>query len=120
MRSLIVLAIILGLLSLGGCYYDKEELLYPGACDPGDATVAGYWTSTIQPIIQSRCATPGCHVTGGTGPGDFTQYTNVKARVDDGAIQQVVLVQGSMPPSGSLPACDQQKLQAWINAGALN
>jgi hypothetical protein len=120
MRSLILSSILLAVLALSGCYYDKEELLYPGECNPGDATVAGYWTSTVQPLIQARCASAGCHVSGGTGPGDFTQYANVKARVDDGRFQQVVLVQGSMPPSGSLPACDQQKLQAWINAGAPN
>lgn len=108
----------LPVLALSGCYYDNEEELYPGVCVVGDATVAGYWTSTVNPIIQSRCAIPGCHVAGGTGPGDFTQYVNVKAKVDDGTFQQLVLQLKSMPPTGPLPACDLQKLQAWVDAGA--
>ena len=66
-------------LCLGGCYYDKEELLYPGACDPGSATTPGYWASTIEPIIATRCAN--CHLPGGQGPGDLRTYAAVKATV---------------------------------------
>ncbi len=105
-----------GLLATAGCYYDKEEVLYPGSCDVGDATAAGYWTATIEPLILSRCAN--CHFPGGTGPGDFTQYANVKAIVDNGSFQQQVFISRSMPQGGSLSACDLQKLQAWVDAGA--
>lgn len=105
-----------GLLVLAGCYYDKEELLYPGACDVGDATAAGYWTDTIEPLILSRCAN--CHFPGGDGPGDLTQYINVKAIVDNGSFQQQVFISKAMPQGGSLSACDLQKLQAWVDAGA--
>lgn len=117
-RSRILL--LLMVVPMVGCYYDNEEELYPGACVVGDATAPGYWTSTVEPLIQTRCAIPGCHVPGGTGPGDFTQYANVKARVDDQAFQQQVLIQKTMPTTGPLPACDLQKLQAWVDAGAPN
>jgi len=118
MRSTYVLLTIVGLLALSGCYYDKEELLYPGACDTGDATAAGYWASTIEPIIQSRCAN--CHYPGGQGTGDLRQYAQVKAIVDNGTFQTLVFQTRSMPQGGSLAPCDIQKLQAWVNAGAPN
>lgn len=103
---------------LAGCYYDREEELYPGSavCETTSVT----WSATVQPLIQARCATAGCHVSGGFGPGDFTQYANVKAKVDDGRFQAEVIQAGSMPPTGRLSDCDIQKLQVWIDAGAPN
>lgn len=101
-----------------GCYYDNEETLYPNSfCDTGAVT----WSGTIQPLMQSRCAIPGCHVTGAQSP-DLSTYAGVKAQVDGGRIQARV-IQGSpsfMPASGKLPNCEIQKVQAWITAGALN
>lgn len=118
MRSSTVLFVMLAVSFLSGCYYDNEEELYPltAACETTNVT----WAATVQPLIQARCATSGCHVSGGFGPGDFTQYTEVKAKVDDGRFQAEVIQAGSMPPSGRLAPCDLQKLQVWIDAGALN
>ncbi len=118
MRPSTVRFLILAAAVLSGCYYDNEEELYPGTaiCETTGVT----WSATVQPLIQARCATPGCHVSGGTGPGDFTQYANVKAKVDDGRFQAEVIQAGSMPPSGRLADCDIQKLQVWIDAGAPN
>lgn len=118
MRFSPVHMIILAAVALSGCYYDNEEELYPGSavCETTSVT----WTSTVQPLIQARCATSGCHVSGGFGPGDFSQYTNVKSVVDNGRFQAEVIQAGSMPPSGRLNACDIQKLLVWIDAGAPN
>lgn len=118
LRTISMLLLVAG---LGGCYYDNEEELYPGRfCEVGVATDAGYYAATVEPILQSRCAIPGCHVPGGTGPGDFNQYTEVKAKVDAGSFQQQVLQSRAMPPSGPLPSCELLKLQAWLDAGAPN
>lgn len=114
--SLFVLSWLAVVLVLSGCAYDKEELLYPGQCDPGDATVAGYWASTIEPLIRSRCAN--CHFPGGQGPGDLRAYAQVRAIVDNGQFQRLVFQTKAMPQDGSLSDCDLQKLQAWVNAGA--
>ena len=39
-----------------GCFYDKEELLYPAPpCDPTGST----YSATVSPIISSRCVS--CH-----------------------------------------------------------
>ncbi len=112
-----ILHLLLLLPALAGCYYDNEEELYPGVCQVGEPAQPGYWTSTVQPLIATRCATAGCHVAGGTGTGDFTQYANVKAALDNGTFQYQVFTARSMPTTGPLPACDIQKLQAWVNEG---
>ena len=116
MRSTSVLIVVL-VAGLQGCYYDNEEELYPGSgfCDLSNVT----WSGTVKPIMETRCATPGCHVPGGTGPGDFNQYTEVKARVDNGKFQQFVFDARTMPPGG-MPSCELKKLQNWVAAGAPN
>lgn len=99
-----------------GCYYDNEEELYPfSACNTQNVT----WSADIQPIIQLRCATPSCHVVGGQTP-DLSTYAGVKAQADAGRIKARVIdrTPSSMPPSGALPACDQQLIDAWLAAGA--
>ncbi len=115
MRSTILMMLAL---ALTGCYYDKEEVLYPNSfCDVTNVT----WSGTIQPLVQSRCATPGCHVVGGQSP-DLSTYSAFKAQVDLGRVQARA-IQGTpsfMPPSGKMPNCNIQQLQTWINAGALN
>ncbi|HRP00505.1 MAG TPA: hypothetical protein PLN54_13800, partial [Flavobacteriales bacterium] len=74
---------LLLLLPLAGCYYDKEEVLYPNSfCNTTNVT----WSGTIQPLVTSRCASPGCHVPGGQAP-DLSTYTAFKAQVDLGRVQ---------------------------------
>lgn len=104
-------------LSFTACYFDNEEELYgPVTCDVSSVTYA----TDIVPIINTSCATSGCHVAGGSGPGDFTTYTGLKAKVNNGSFENRVLVQKNMPPSGPLSDCTEAKLQKWIDDGALN
>jgi len=101
--------------TMTGCYYDKEEELYPFAsCDTSAVT----WSGTISPMLLTNCAISGCHVAGGTGPGDLTAYTNVKTAVDNGRLRQEVVVRRTMPPSGSMSPCDREKIDTWIKNGA--
>lgn len=108
------------LLTSTGCYYDVESELYPNSfCDTSAAvTFAG----TVQPIIQTNCAVPGCHVPGGSGVGDFTSYAGVAEKVADGSFASAVFDQRAMPPSTSSPLsnCDLEKLRLWVNAGHPN
>jgi hypothetical protein len=99
-----------------GCYYDVEEELYPPSCDTSVTT----FSATIEPIIQARCATPGCHVPGGTGPGDFTSYSGMQPALQDGSFESQVLVNKVMPPTGALSSCDLNQIQRWVNNGAQN
>lgn len=109
-------------LFLVACESENEEDLFPPA-DPPKAvpldTAAGQtisFSTDIQPLIQTNCATPGCHRANAQFP-TLETYAQidaskgrVKARVD----------QGSMPPSGPLQQTDKDKITAWINEGALN
>jgi hypothetical protein len=110
--TLLLLATVL--FALPGCYYDTEEELYPNSfCDTTNVT----WTADIQPLIQSSCAIPGCHVPGSQSP-NLTSYSAVQTNA---AAIKGVIVDGApffMPPSGRLPSCDQQKVSQWVAAGA--
>lgn len=112
-RILFIPALMLAVSS--GCYYDVEAELYPDTCAVPDVVS---WTTDIQPVINASCATSGCHVTGGTGPGNMESYEGVKAKVDDGEFQIRVLQEQNMPPSESLSNCTLQIIQAWVDAGA--
>ena len=112
MRSIIAFG---ALLLLGGCYYDAEEVLYPGSfCDTANVSYSG----SVKGIIETNCAVSGCHVPAGTGPGNFALYSDVKARVDNGLFRSLVLVNQSMPPNIPLGDCELEQLSIWVNAGA--
>lgn len=85
-------------------------------------TTAVTWSLTIVPLLQTHCALPTCHVSGGNGTGNFTTYAGVMTQVDNGKLLKAVQhLPGAipMPPDGSMiPACDIARLQAWVNAGA--
>ena len=111
------LVLILFGLSLYSCYNDNEEELYgPVSCDVSAVS----YTNDVLPIINASCATSGCHVSGGTGPGDFSNYNDLKGKVDNGSFENRVLVQKNMPPSTPLSDCELAILQAWLDNGAPN
>lgn len=103
---------------LSSCYYDVESELYANETCNVPETVS--FAADVQPIINSNCATSGCHVAGGTGTGNFESYDGVKAKVDDGSFVIEVFLDQTMPPSGNLGNCDSQILQAWIEADTPN
>jgi hypothetical protein len=97
-----------------GCYYDIEEELYPATfCDTQNVT----WSATIQPLVQNRCAIPGCHVAGATSP-DLSSYQDVKAIADNGLMRTVVVNDRTMPQNSTLPSCSIEQVRIWLDAGA--
>jgi uncharacterized membrane protein len=80
------------------------------------------YSTDIQPIIAAKCATSGCHVAGGTGVGDFSTYTDLKAKVDGGQINNRVYQVKDMPPAGNpqLSQDELDRLKCWIQQGAQN
>jgi hypothetical protein len=102
---------------LSGCYYDNEEELYPGsgnglACDTTGLT----FPADIMPIVNTKCAISGCHTsTGGNGI-PITNQSQFDGLASDGDIRNRVLVQKNMPPSGPLPLCEQQKIDAYLKS----
>lgn len=119
-HSLLGISLLLGMLMLSSCYYDNEEELYEyyNQSNPCDTTAVSF-ADDIMPMIQGNCIT-GCHVAGGTGSGIFENYAEVKAKVDNGSMNNRVVVQRNMPPSGVLTECQILQMQAWILNGAPN
>lgn len=114
----IPLIVVIMLVFAGGCYYDSEEVLYPNTfCDTVNVTYSG----TIVPIVESNCATPGCHVAGGDGTGDFTTYAGLMDQIDN--ILPSIRQEPNaipMPLEGSLRACEITQFELWIGEGAPN
>jgi uncharacterized membrane protein len=105
-------------LVLTSCYYDKEDLLY-GSSTVDCNTISAKFSTDISPIIQTKCATTGCHNAAGAAGGvTLLNYTQVKASV--GRIQQRCLILKDMPPGNPLTQIEQDKLKCWIQGGALN
>ncbi len=99
-----------------GCYYDVASELYPDE-NCNTPAVVDYATN-VKALIDSRCATSGCHVAGGSGPGDFTVASTAIAGGQDGSIEARSIVQKDMPPSQPLSNCEIALLEAWIAQGA--
>ena len=99
---------------LNGCNYDNEEELYPDSfnCSVGDVS----YDLVIKPIVDANCAISGCHVAG-TGRKDLSNYQGMKDIVDDGRLNERVIVNQDMPPSGPLSKCNIAKIEAWILQG---
>lgn len=115
----LILTFSLGLLLLGGCYYDNEEALYPGTvCD----TVSPSFATTILPIIEKNCAS--CHSGAAPSAGlSLSNYNEVKSAVNNNfLLDRVLQLNGStvMPPSGPLTNCNLDQINSWISQGMPN
>ena len=115
--KLIILIVFLGLTS---CYYDVEEELYPsGTCQTDNVT----YSVDILDIIQTNCYA--CHdQVNSFGSVNLEGYTQVKQYVDNGQLLGVIRHDAGfspMPKGGNkLLDCEIAKVEAWIEAGALD
>ncbi len=89
--------------------------------DPCESVNIKY-AESISPLIQTRCALPGCHNGDSISVGDFNDYTEIKMRVDNGQFKLKVFDTRSMPPmtQPTLTSEEFNKLKCWFEAGALN
>ncbi|MCB0696048.1 MAG: hypothetical protein KDC07_01705 [Chitinophagaceae bacterium] len=85
---------------------------------PVDCSTVAY-SSTIKPLISSKCATSGCH-SGNSSIGNFTNYDNVYAYYKSGRLKSAVVTTKSMPPNNSLSSTERKQIECWINNGAIN
>jgi hypothetical protein len=112
--SLLVVGTIL---TTGGCYYDVEEVLYPGGCNPQDVSYSG----TIVPILQRECY--GCHgMLTQNGGINLQGYTQVIKYVQNGQFLGAIRHEsGFSPMPDGLPMlndCTIQKIELWVEEGA--
>jgi hypothetical protein len=117
MKKIISVIFFVMLVFISGCYYDKEELLYPNGNDCSG--IAATYSGAIQGIIQTSCALGStCHGAGSTnGPGQLTSYNEVKAAA---AQVRSSVVTGIMPKGMTLPAEDIKAIRCWVDGGAPN
>lgn len=112
-------AAIMVIAAITGCYYDKEELLYPGSTAAVDcSTVQAKFGADVLPVISAKCATSGCHngsASGGLVLQDYGQISGAKDRLNARA-----LIEKTMPPSGPLQPSEINTIKCWLESGAPN
>lgn len=116
MKALFPLALVVIVFGLAGCLTDKGELVEgapEGYCDSLQAT----YVSTMKTLIDTRCATQGCH-SAQSSLGDFTTYATMQSF---GVLEQSQIgarvASGSMPPGNPLPDSLKQVFECWVSNG---
>lgn len=117
---LLAVSLFVLLVSTTGCYYDKEEILYPqSVCDTSSVT----YSSSVVPILVSNCTS--CH--GGSTPSagiKLDAYADVKIQVTNGKLWGSVSHAVNFSPmpknAAKMSNCNLSKIKKWIDAGALN
>jgi hypothetical protein len=112
---------IITFMLLSACYFDNAEDIYqhfPKDCDVAELS----FTQDIAPIINDNCL--GCHGNSNPSAGlSLTSYTAVKTVIDNGKLRDRINRQPSdgsvMPPGGPMSSCNVDKINAWIEQGAL-
>ncbi|OSZ79092.1 hypothetical protein CAP35_12825 [Chitinophagaceae bacterium IBVUCB1] len=122
MKKLMIL--FFGVMALSGCYYDKENELYPSPTGGGCDTTTSTFSSNVLPVMQQKCATSGCHATTLPTGYNLSNYEGVKTAVTEGKLLGSIRHQSgfSAMPKGSakLDDCSINKIARWVNLGMLN
>lgn len=102
-----------------GCYYDKEELLYPGSNQPVNCTtVAAKFSADVLPLVTTKCAISNCHDASASGGRIFKTYDQISSAKD--RINVRAVIEKSMPQTGPLLPAEVNILKCWIESGAPN
>jgi hypothetical protein len=109
--SFILLVIIL--LSVLSCEYDNADSTY------WDSLGEIKFSEEVSPLITTHCNITGCHING-SPTGDFSDYNQLKQRVDNGKFQKMVFDLKLMPPASSpqLNETEYRTLERWLAGGA--
>lgn len=83
-----------------------------------DCSITKTFAADANPLIQTYCATSGCHASGSNnGHGALTTYTEIyNAR----SSVRAAVADGSMPQNGSLTNEQKDAVLCWIDSGAPN
>jgi uncharacterized membrane protein len=118
MKSTAVLVLVISMLGIQGCYYDKREQLYP-AQTVDCSTIKASFKNDIFPLITTRCATANCHsAAAASGGAVYTDYEKIKARADLIRLRAVIL--RDMPQDSRLSEDQINQLRCWLDSGAPN
>ena len=90
-------------------------------CNDTDVTYSS-GTNTLQAIINTNCATAGCHSSTGSAPTDFTNYAGLQTDATGGKSSQIynhLFIKQDMPlGKPPLDQCSLDKFNTWLLAGA--
>lgn len=126
MKQLLIYAgliFIMGV-SIIGCY--KDIILPDAAVDPDGPALAVSFKNEVAPMVNTKCALSGCHVSGAHKP-YLTIGISYQEIVNGGFVNTIIpkesqlykMINGEMKeyiPSAS----DRQKIYDWIRNGAPN
>lgn len=119
-----IIAAIVALTVLSGCFYDKKAELFPadGLFSPCDSTSTMTYSGHVAPILSSYCYS--CH-SGPTPSANVSldNYTSVSAYAASGQLLGTlkhIAPYSQMPPSAPLDHCKIKQIELWVNAGAPN
>lgn len=127
MKKIIIsagLLLILGGIGLTGCY--KNVILPDAAFDPDGPAQAVSYKLDVAPLLNTKCAISGCHVSGAHKPYMATAMSYYEI-VNGGFVNTVIpkesiiykAINGNMKEY--IPStADRQKIYDWIRNGALN
>jgi hypothetical protein len=77
------------------------------------------YSRDIVPILTQHCNLQGCHINGAT-TGDFTNYDQLKEKINSGKFQRMVFEYRLMPPVAfsQLSGEEYLLLKRWVDGGA--
>jgi hypothetical protein len=118
MKNLLRLTSVIFLFSflLSGCYYDKQEELYPYASNCDTAGTMTY-TGNIKSIMAANCNA--CHPNGNSTGVVTVDYTGLKVIAANGQLWSSVNWTGTRMPKNmdKLSECDLTKIKKWVDHG---
>jgi len=120
---LMIIATLFTFSLLESCYYDKEELLYPGSKLPCDTSTVAKFAADVMPVMSANCNSSGCHNSIDAASGVILDtYNGVKTQALNGRLMgSIDILNGTMPKgAGKLANCTIVKIQQWINTGTPN
>ena len=109
--GLFVLA-VLAIIAIPSCDYESEENLIMPAPKPDSA----FYSLDIEPIISTNCAVQGCHLDVEVPLNTYSEVSGLADRIIARAVVERTMPVGAPPLSKS----DRDKLQLWVDQGALN
>lgn len=111
---------MLAFVTLGSCYYDHEEILYPESANCIPVPNPSFNTDVV-PILNARCNN--CHSGKYPSAGiKLDTHSSVMISVSNGSLIGSIKHQdgfSAMPKNNSiLSLCEIKKIEDWINAGS--
>ncbi|MDH3650506.1 MAG: hypothetical protein OEQ53_12545 [Saprospiraceae bacterium] len=103
--------IIFVLLMVGSC--TKDTVPEPPIC----MTVPTF-DQSVREIIRNRCNFSGCH-DGSSGVGNYNSYSGLDRVLQSGKFKQLVIIEKTMPRSGTLNDAEFESLRCWTENGFL-